>query len=83
MVWPTLGSRTAKEQEQDDYIFSSNCPVCVCMCVYIKTFELSDLWPRNMSHWFMLTVASSSLKIKLGNQSSQSLEEKFLFSVMD
>ena len=40
----------------------------VCMCVRTITFELSDLWPRYLARWFILTRSRSNSKVKVTEQ---------------
>jgi len=39
--------------------------VCVCLTI---TFERSDLWPRYLVHWYILTLSRSTLMVKVIGQ---------------
>jgi len=54
--------------------------VCVCVCVLLMlmwtiSLEPSDLLPRCLAYWFVLTSSRSFSNVKVMGQSSRSQEE--------
>jgi len=59
-----------------------------CVCVGLPvcrtiTFELNDLLPTYLAHWFSLILSTSLSKVKVTGQSSPPEDEKYNFNAMD
>jgi len=52
--------RHARVCHMTHMITSQSAVVCVSVC-----FELNDLWPRYLACWFILTLPTSSSKVKV------------------
>jgi len=53
-------------------------PMIVCLsCVRTAAYELNDLWPSYLAHWFTFTLSGSSSKVKVIGKYSWSQEELF------